>query len=140
MMMTRPIAVVLAVTFILGSGCAKPDWIQQTLVTADVTGTWVGYSTGRLVGGSSLEVRMEFEQQGPKVTGSYRFTERLAPARSPSGRIYGDLAGDVFRFSERDGSFAGELTVSGDEMQGSVMLGGPLPITLRRADSSPSPR
>jgi hypothetical protein len=27
---------------VLGSGCAKPDWIQSTLVTVDVTGTWLG--------------------------------------------------------------------------------------------------
>ena len=80
------------------------------------------------------------EQQGLKATGSYRFTERLATMRSPSGRIYGDVAGDVFRFSERDGSFAGELTVSGDEMNGSVKLGGPLPITLRRVNLSSPPR
>ena len=25
-----------------GSGCARPDWIEQTLVTVDVTGTWRG--------------------------------------------------------------------------------------------------
>jgi len=24
----------------LALGCARSDWIQQTLVTADVTGTW----------------------------------------------------------------------------------------------------
>jgi len=40
-MNTWRIALVLMVTFAMGSGCAKPDWIQQTLVTVDVTGTWV---------------------------------------------------------------------------------------------------
>ena len=25
-----------------GSGCARPDWIEQTLVTVDVTGTLAG--------------------------------------------------------------------------------------------------
>jgi hypothetical protein len=83
---------------------------------------------------------MMLEQQGPKVTGSYRFTERMATMRSPSGQIDGDVAGDVFRFRERDGSFAGDLTVSEDEMKGSVMLGGPLPITFRRVNSSAPPR
>jgi hypothetical protein len=31
-------------------GCARPDWIQSTLVTVDVSGTWVGTLTG---GGAS---------------------------------------------------------------------------------------
>lgn len=59
--------IVLALT--LWSGCARPDWIQQTLVTADVTGAWVGSTMPRLVGGSSLEVRLELEQEGAKVKG-----------------------------------------------------------------------
>jgi hypothetical protein len=40
-MNTWRIALVLMVTFALVSGCAKPDWVEQTLVTVDVTGTWV---------------------------------------------------------------------------------------------------
>ena len=28
------------------SGCARPDWIEQTLVTVDVTGTWEGFVAG----------------------------------------------------------------------------------------------
>jgi hypothetical protein len=38
-MVRRTIALALLATLALGSGCAKPDWIQQTLVTVDVTGT-----------------------------------------------------------------------------------------------------
>jgi len=30
--------VILVAVLAFGSGCAKPDWIQQTLVTVDVTG------------------------------------------------------------------------------------------------------
>jgi len=33
--------VILVTVLVFGSGCAKPDWIQQTLVTVDVTGTWL---------------------------------------------------------------------------------------------------
>ena len=40
-MNTWRIALVLMVTFALVSGCAKPDWVEQTLVTVDVTGTCV---------------------------------------------------------------------------------------------------
>jgi hypothetical protein len=36
---------ILVAVLTCGVGCAKSDWIQQTLVTADVTGTWVGRST-----------------------------------------------------------------------------------------------
>jgi hypothetical protein len=32
------VAAVLAV----GSGCAKTDWIDRTLVTTDLTGIWTG--------------------------------------------------------------------------------------------------
>ena len=39
-MTTKMIPLVLVVALVLGSSCAKPDWIEQTLVTADVTGTW----------------------------------------------------------------------------------------------------
>jgi hypothetical protein len=37
-MKTMALALV-GVTLVLASCCARPDWIQQTLVTVDVTGT-----------------------------------------------------------------------------------------------------
>jgi hypothetical protein len=37
--------VLIVAAVVLGSGCARSDWIERTLVTADVTGTWSG-STG----------------------------------------------------------------------------------------------
>jgi hypothetical protein len=52
---------VILVAVLLGSGCAKPDWIQQTLVTVDVTGMW------RDTDGT---VELKLEQYGPKVTGA----------------------------------------------------------------------
>jgi hypothetical protein len=36
-----PLVLIIA-AMVFGSSCAKPDWIQQTLVTVDVTGMWVG--------------------------------------------------------------------------------------------------
>jgi len=56
--------ILVAAVLACASGCAKSDWIQRTLVTGDVTGTWVGYSTGRLIGGSSVEVWMSWSSRG----------------------------------------------------------------------------
>lgn len=54
----------VAATLATGAGCAaRPDWIEQTLVTADVSGTW------RTMEGSAL--RLVLEQQGTKVTGKF---------------------------------------------------------------------
>ena len=39
-MKTSPIVLILMVSLVVSVGCAKPDWIEQTLVTVDVTGTW----------------------------------------------------------------------------------------------------
>ena len=36
------IGLLVATTLAIGSGCVKQDWIDRTLVTVDVTGTWVG--------------------------------------------------------------------------------------------------
>ena len=63
-MTTRLMPLMLvAVVLACGSGCAKPDWIQQTLVTVDVTGTWVG-TIGR-GGATPADVRLEMEHDGP---------------------------------------------------------------------------
>jgi len=33
---------ILVAALVCGSGCARSDWIDRTLVTVDVTGTWEG--------------------------------------------------------------------------------------------------
>jgi hypothetical protein len=43
--------VILMAILAFGSGCAKPDWIEQTLVTVDVTGRWTGKWSGAGGGG-----------------------------------------------------------------------------------------
>jgi len=137
-MKTSPIILILMVSLVVSAGCAKPDWIQQTLVTVDVTGTW------QSTGGGLLQ--LDLEQQGSKVKGS--FQRRGLPQAlggSTSGAIEGTVAGDVFRFSQTSGTFGpiqGEMTVSGDEMSGKVT---PNPIgsgvdTLRRVNSPAPPR
>src|SRR5215468_11215122 len=34
------------VALVFASGCAQKDWIDRTLVTVDVTGTWYGMAGG----------------------------------------------------------------------------------------------
>ena len=90
--MTTIIPVVLiAGVLTLGSGCAKPpDWIEQTLVTVDVTGTWRG---------SPGAFELKLEQHGSKVTGTI-----FVPVSTNTGAIEGSVSGDVFRFRQTSGT------------------------------------
>jgi hypothetical protein len=130
--------IVAALAF--GSGCARSDWIERTLVTVDVTGTWNGSIPGG--GNASGDLLLELEQQGSTVKGSIRLN--LISAGAGYGTvprlIDGTVAGDVFRFKDRNGRVEGELTVNGDEMIGQVWISGPRPISLRRVDPSSRPR
>ena len=116
-------------------GCARPDWIQQTLVTVDVTGVWVG-TTGAAEGTS---VQLELEQQGAKVKGMLRAAGAATPGPwgRTSGPIDGSVAGDAFSFRQTNSLLTGELTVAGDEMTGSVKTNNIFPISLHRTSSSP---
>ena len=122
--------VMLVVALPCGTGCARPDWIEQTVVTIDVTGTW------RSTTGGLFELNLE--QQGTRVKGSM-FTGTV------TGAIEGTVAGDVFRFRQMDGTYAtweGEMTVNGDEMRGNaknVQIGRRLGLHLERVTSSARP-
>ena len=108
------------------AGCARPDWIEQTLVTVDVTGVWRG--TYLRVGGSG-NLELTLQQSGPKVTG--RATSAGQFIGAINGAIEGTVSGDTFRFrAERGGS--GELHVNGDEMTGSGSAPVQVTIQLRR--------
>jgi hypothetical protein len=125
-----PIILILMVSLVVGVGCAKPDWIQQTLVTVDVTGSW------RDSGGT---IDFTLKQQGSKVTGSMVWRGSFTSASGTvSGGIEGSVAGEVFRFKQTQGvdiGVNGELTVSGDEMSGVVRwAAGRRDILLRRTD------
>ena len=129
------------------SGCARPDWIEQTLVTVDVTGVWSGELRSRSTSGGTYQsstVSLKLEQHGPKVTGSFVVSASGATifqylAQSRSGPIEGTVAGDVFRFRQTNGPLTGELTVSGDEMAGQGMAIQALSIYLHRVDSPSRP-
>jgi len=127
------IILILMVILVVGVGCAKPDWIQQTLVTVDVTGTWQG---------STTDGWFEFvlQQQGAKVTGSVLVRGLRGSGNNISGPIDGAMAGDVFSFRQTNGNLTGETTVTGDEMSGQVRVLSRNQILLRRVDSSAPPR
>jgi len=140
--MTITTKVLFAAVLAFGSGCARSDWIDRTLVTVDVTGLWAGsMNTWDGQPAISAEVTLELQQQGPNVTGYFKTSQSWSFTLSRvAGPIEGTVSGDVFRFKRTDGPQAGELTVSGEEMKGVVTLTSrPLAIFLRRSDSPPPP-
>jgi len=128
---------VIAAALVFGSGCARTDWIDRTLVTVDVTGVWSGKAyIPHAVTGLIVDVRLELEQQGPKVKGSIRpsgsIPWRSLDRSSTAGPIEGSVAGDVFEFRETNGHIRGQLTVSGDEMAGEIVENVTYRVEVRR--------
>ena len=128
------IGLLIATTLVIESGCAKSDWIDRTLVTVDVTGTWQGST-------DNAWVELVLEQQGePRVKGSWQVKGAKNMGNTFSGPIDGDVTGDFFRFRDSRGQLEGALTVSGGEMDSRVsFLGSSRPIILRLVDSSSPP-
>ena len=109
--MTALLAV--GVLLLTTAGCARSDWIEETLVTVDVTGVWRG-TTGR--GGSAYSggsVDLTLQQSGPKVTGQFGVATGGAP-----GAIEGTVKGDRLSLWSSRGGWKAELQVNGDEMIG----------------------
>jgi len=122
---------VIAAAVVLASGCAKQDWIDRTLVTENVTGTWSGTMTGASGG---ADVLLELQQQGSRVTGVVNMP---AYGASFSGRVEGNVAGDVFTFKDDRGVYSGQLTVAADEMVGQISgPQGKRGTSLRRGSSA----
>ena len=118
----------MATALASGSGCvARPEWIERTLVTVDVTGVW--YGVGEQVG-ILVELYLQLEQRGPKVKGSVRGRGANYEFEGP---IDGSVTGDVFSFTQTNGPSSGELTVGRDEMAGRVRGAyRDVPIVIRR--------
>ena len=142
----KTIAALLLTTLVtMSAGCAKQDWIDRTLVTVDVTGTWYGRAESTGTGSSPPDLLFELEQQGSTVKGFLRLPaggSSLAAAgysRLNPGPLEGTVAGDVFRFRQRDGNLEGELTINGDMMSGRMSLGGSYPISFQRVNPSSPP-
>jgi len=128
------VPLILVAVLTCGLGCAKSDWIQQTLVTADVTGVWIGsVARGNYL---SSEVRLELEQQGPKVTGYLRVNPPHIQYGFVDGPVEGTVTGDAFTFRQTNGVLQGETNVNGDEMRIIMTAGTRVQTVLRRADSS----
>ena len=123
-----------------GAGCARPDWIEQTLVTVDVTGTWQG-AVGGTPGAGGASYKFVLEQEGPKVKGSVQASgATVMPGGNLTGPIEGTVTGDVFSFRQTNGPLTGEMAVSGDDMAGHVSFQGTYRISLRRVDSFARPK
>jgi hypothetical protein len=132
------VGILVAATLAVGSGCAKTDWIERTLVTVDVTGTWTGTPLGPPIGNPG-PIFLDLKQEGATVEGFLQQKGTPSPPGPVGGPISGTMAGDVFRFKSTRGIIAGELTVNGEEMSGTVQVGGTRPLTLRRVDPSSQP-
>jgi hypothetical protein len=126
---TSQLLIVLALSSL---GCARGDWISETMTLVDVTGTWEGpfRYTGPVL---ERQQRWVLQQKGAKVTG-----EVLEAARE--GSIEGLVNEEVFKFNlNRRGlytsslSYSGEVTVNGDELNGRADgLSCPCTFVLRR--------
>jgi hypothetical protein len=129
------IGLLVAATLVIGSGCAKEDWMDRTLVTEDVTRTWSGttMAAGTGAAGGARDVVFELEQRGSTVKG----TMRVTPRGLTLDTLEGTVAGNVFRFKDQRALLEGELTISGEEMAGQVRAGSASgQMTLRRVDPS----
>jgi hypothetical protein len=82
------VGLLVAAVLAAGSGCVKTDWIDRTLVTVDVTGTWSGtmMTLGSGGAGGARDVVFELEQRGSTVKGTMRVT-RLAPPSAAPGYV-----------------------------------------------------
>ena len=119
----------IAATLLFATGCAKQDWIDRTLVTVDVTGTWEGAPAGSGYGAFQLSL----EQHGSQVKGRVRHVGASQACVSVAGPLEGSVAGDVFSFKQTNASVTGEMRVRGDEMSGGGAGScGQFQITLRR--------
>jgi hypothetical protein len=110
---------VLLATVATGSGCAKTDWIDRTLVTVDMTGRWTGKWFGASGVGGGGDFGMTIQQTGPKATGNVEMNG-VADSYNWNGDIVGTVKGDVLSFGRR--GIQGEVTVAEDEMSGTVIF------------------
>jgi|SRR5215470_5419332 len=137
--MTKQIAgAVLATCLVIGTGCARQDWIDRTLVTVDVTGNWHGKTVGGTGAGFLIgDLFLDLAQQGAMVKGTMLVRNPAgAPATEP---IEGTVTGDVFRFRNVRGTLQAELTVSGDEMAGTALtMAGRRNLSFQRAEPAAS--
>src|SRR4030095_8950662 len=89
---------------LVAAGCApNADWIEGTLVTVDVSGSWRGSVPYQ------GELELNLVQDGAKVTGQGQLL-------TTKFRIEGTVRGDVLAFQDPGGRLRGEAVVTGDAM------------------------
>jgi hypothetical protein len=120
----------LSTMLAMNAGCARTDWIDRTLVTVDVMGTW--QSTTALW-------ELNLVQEGQKVTGDIRHGGLESSVGAYSGPIEGTVAGDVLSFRGKAGGITSEMKVSGDEMFGTLTVNARRVVTLQRVGSPSRP-
>ena len=121
---------VLVVVFVV-IGCARSDWIESTLVTADVTGAW----SGRPVGPVAAPVVMELilQQAGTLVKGTVTLKGAQNSPPIENAPIQGTINGDLVRLGSVSFYDSFEFVVSGDQMIGGFSSrSGRLTVTLVR--------
>jgi hypothetical protein len=130
------VGMIMVAALAVSSGCAKTDWIDRTLVTANVTGVWEGSFRG--TGGGGGGVTFVLQQQGAKVTGGMKIVAggRQLGASSEEGiPIEGTVSGDTFIFHGMAGpQMRGEFQVNVDEMIGAWTRVVTQTATLRRRE------
>ena len=134
----------LIVLALLIAGCARGDWINQTLTLVDVTGTWEGpFQFQEPTRGVERTARWVLQQKGGKVRG-----EAQGRDGTPLGSIEGLVNGEVFSWrltgqfvpfpagNAPSRSYRGEATITLDEMSGRADGPNcPCTVLLRRAGS-----
>lgn len=105
-------------------GCVRPDWIQSTLVTVDVSGEWQGNVTKPTASYGPSLIQLNLQQSGPKVTGTFSFSPGPSTSPGPTKDVplEGTISGDVLSFRNFNGSVTAELQVNGDTMKGAGTL------------------
>lgn len=132
---TGRLLIVLAILIV---GCARGDWIDQTLTLVDVTGTWEGVFKFQ---GTSAErsTRWVLQQKGGKVRGEAHGLDggRVAPIEGlVNGEVFSwQLTGQFFRWAPGK-PYRGQVTIAVDEMSGRADgYNCPCIVVLRRAAS-----
>jgi hypothetical protein len=116
---TGHLLIVLALLIV---GCARGDWINQTLTLVDVTGTWEGlFQFQEPTRGVERTTRWVLQQKGGKVRGEVQGRDGT-PLGSVEGLVNGEvfswrLTGQFFRPTP-GASYRGEATITIDEMSG----------------------
>jgi hypothetical protein len=128
-------------------GCARGDWVSETLTLVDVTGTWDGSFYFLTTGNVERRMRWVLQQNGPKVRGEVQGVDG-----APWGSVEGLVNGEVFSWQVTAinvswanaplRSYIGEGTVNSDELSGRANgLGCPCNLVLHRVGSGAiSPR